>query len=147
MNQEKLLASVISHETYGGRANLTAYQDSKGIWTIGYGRNLQVLRISQDQADEWLNKDINAAVIAASNFPEFPFLDTEARQNAFIEMVYNMGPMRVHGFIDMLPAIRKQDWKSVAREALNSVWAHEVGKRAVTIANMLLTGEFPVSSK
>lgn len=40
---------------------LTAYQDSVGVWTIGYGHTAGVKagqKITQEQADEYLRKDI-----------------------------------------------------------------------------------------
>lgn len=122
---------------------LTAYQDSRGVWTIGYGRNLQVLRISKEQAEQWFNEDMQQAITAAQSFPEYTYLDTDARQNAFIEMVFNMGASKVRGFKKMLAAIRLRGWASVADEALDSDWAKQVGNRAQVLAKMLETGEFP----
>lgn len=139
MNLEKLLASLKQHE---GRS-LTAYQDSRGIWTIGYGRNLQNLKITPGQADAWLVEDLNTAAGEAAKFSEFSYLNTEARRNAFIEMVFNMGSTRVKGFAAMLKAIRMGWWNLVAEEALNSQWAKQVGERANQLAEMFRTGVFP----
>lgn len=138
MNKEKLIESV----KRGEGCKLRSYQDTAGVWTIGYGHNLQVIRINQSLADEWLLDDINSAAIAASMFPEWQFLDTEARQNAFIEMVFNLGPTRLSFFKAMLAAIRAQDWTTVAKEALDSKWATQVGQRAIRLIAMLQTGQF-----
>lgn len=121
---------------------LRAYQDSKGVWTIGWGRNLQTMRVSQELADTWFNEDLKNAVTSAQMFPEFKYLDTDARQNAFAEMVYNLGSFKVSGFRNMLEAIQHQDWPEVKRQALDSDWHKQVGARAERIAEMFLTGKF-----
>lgn len=126
----------------GEGCKLTAYQDTEGVWTIGWGTNLQTLRITQEQADLWKTKQIKVAIALAQMFPEFKFLDTDARQNAFVEMLYEMGPHRVGGFTDMLAAIRAQDWPKVKAEALDSKWHKQVGHRAEVLAEMFLTGQF-----
>src|ERR1019366_3971859 len=119
MNQDALTGSVKRHE--GLRTK--AYQDSVGVWTIGYGRNLQPLQIIEKQAAYWLDEDVNAAVKDAMNFPEFVHLANDARENAFCEMVFNIGAPRVRKFERMLAAIAKEDWINATQEMLNSQWA------------------------
>jgi lysozyme len=139
MNEEKLTALVKKHEGL----RLRAYQDSVGVWTIGYGTNLQSLVIDEPMAAKFLDLGIFSAKIAAKMFPEWAFLDTDARQNAFIDMVYNIGPNRLAFFKKMLEAIRRQDWNTVAKEMLDSKWATQVGQRALTLIAMMQTGNFP----
>lgn len=138
MNPSKLLTSLQVHEG----CRLKSYQDSRGIWTIGYGRNLQELQITQEDADRWLSEDMLTAHEEAKKFPEYAFLDTEARQNAFTEMVFNLGAPRLRKFVKMLAAIRAQDWPEVSKQALDSSWHTQVGRRAEVLAKMLETGEF-----
>lgn len=138
MNEEKLRILVKKHEGL----RLRAYQDSVGIWTIGYGTDLQSLVIDEPMAAKFLDLGIFSAEVEAKTFPEWQFLDTDARQNAFVEMVYNLGPMHLKGFRKMLDAIKVQDWVTVAKEALDSKWATEVGQRALTLIAMMRTGEF-----
>jgi lysozyme len=128
----------------GEGCKLTAYKDTEGIWTIGWGTNLQSLRIDQELADKWKTEKIKSVIVSAKMFPEWQFLDTDARQNVFIEMVYNMGPMRVSGFTEMRKAITKQDWETAAKEGLSSKWATQVGQRANRLMEMLRTGQFQV---
>lgn len=139
MNEDKLLDSLMRHE--GCRLN--AYRDSYGTLTIGYGRNLETLHITLQQATLWLNDDMHAAVTEAQKFQEYALLDTDARRNAFIEMVFNLGATRFGNFRHMLAAIRAQDWQTVYFEALNSSWANQVGRRAKELAEMLRSSQFP----
>lgn len=135
MDQD-LLKSIRRHEGWRDKA----YQDSEGIWTIGYGTNLQELQINKALGERWLVDKVVEAHEAAERFPEYECLDTVARRNVFIEMIYNMGPSRVAGFKNMLQAIREGDWARAAEEMLDSRWADQVGVRATRLADSMLTG-------
>jgi len=135
MNKD-FIDRVKLHEGYRSKA----YQDTEGVWTIGYGTNLQELEICVELAESWLIKKLEESELYARRFYEWRYLDTEARQNVFIEMIYNMGPDRVSGFKNMLAAMRLQDWKLVATEMLDSKWAQQVGKRAETLASIMVQG-------
>lgn len=130
-------------ESPGGRPVLKAYQDTKNIWTIGHGRNLQTMTIPESLAEQWFAEDVATAAKHAEKFPEWQYLDTEARQDALIELVFNMGPGRVQGFKKMLEAIRRQDWEEAAAELLDSKWRTDVGPtRSNRIAKQLETGRY-----
>lgn len=135
---QRLLESLMKHEGL----RLEAYQDTEGVWTIGYGRNLQELEIDSAQATNWLIEDAKTASVLASNFPCWPKLDTQARQNVFIEMCYNLGPPRLSRFTSMIAAIEAQDWSTVAKEMLNSKWAKQVGQRAINLAALMYSGSY-----
>jgi lysozyme len=145
VNIAKLKASIAKHEG----CNLRSYLDTVGIWTVGYGRNINnepdaaTKVISQVQADAWLDEDIRIAMNGAVAMSCYQFLDTDARQNAFIEMVFNMGVPRVSKFTGMIAGIKAKNWEKAAAEALDSKWASQVKRRAEILASMLRTGEFP----
>ena len=133
-----LIDSVTLHEGYRDRA----YQDSEGIWTIGYGTNLQELKVHEELARMWMLEDIHEATAYAKRFPEWVELDSDARRNVFIEMIYNMGPKRVAGFRNMLAAIRAHDWGEAAAQMLDSKWHKQVGQRARTLADLMRKGHY-----
>lgn len=138
MNRDRLLDSLRQHEGL----RLTSYRDSVGVWTIGYGRNLQQLKIDNALANRWLAEDMENAFIEAKRFPEYHSLDTDARRNAFIEMVFNMGRPRILQFRKMLAALRDKDFGTAAVEMLDSKWARQVGRRAEVLASQMRTGTF-----
>jgi len=140
MDASKLLDSLMKHEGL----RLSAYRDSEGIWTIGYGHNLQVMEVDKELASQWLAEDMAAAYRTTADFDEYKFLDTDARRNVLIEMVFNMGPGRTRKFRKMLAAIRRLDFDEAAVEMLDSRWARQVGRRAGTLARMMTKGEFDV---
>lgn len=140
MVDPRLIDSLKRHEGYRDRA----YQDIEGVWTIGYGTNLQELSIDEFLAQKWLLEAAEDAAKHARQFPEWVFLDTDARRNVFIEMIYNMGPRRVAGFRNTLAAIREQDWETAAEEMLDSKWARQVGVRAKRLSELMKNGHYQI---
>lgn len=146
MTDPRLLADIQGAES----CVLTAYKDSRGFWTIGWGHLLDQSKDwtghtwTQAQADAQLTIDIDNAALDAENLPEWRCLDTDCRRNAAIELVFNMGVFTWHKFTRTRAAIQIRDWPTVHAELLASAWAGEVhAKRANRLANYLLTGVYP----
>jgi len=135
MLSEELLESVMHHE--GFRAN--AYQDSEGIWTIGYGTNLQVLEITKELASQWMLKKLeeNAAEVDAI---EGISHISSARRDILIEMAYNLGIKGLRKFRNTLNFIRASAYEKAAAEMLDSKWATQVGIRADHLAERMRLG-------
>lgn len=128
---------------------LTAYKDSLGFWTAGVGhllpqdRDWTGVRFTEEQVNEWLEADIAKAATAAGLLLEWPYLDVDARQNAVIELVFNMGLVHWKGFAHTRMCLSHKDWQGAHDGLLNSLWAKQVGPtRSNRIANQLLVGEF-----
>lgn len=71
---------------------LTAYQDSVGVWTIGYGHTAGVKRgdkITLYQAEQFLKEDL-AKFEAITN--KVKRLSTQGRYDAVLDFIYNCGP-------------------------------------------------------
>lgn len=124
---------------------LDAYQDKSGIWTIGYGHNIESngLRIRQEQAEELLNEDIQRAYLGAkrlvSNFSE---LD-EVRQAVVVSMVYQMGLTRAMKFkVHTIPLIEARKFREAAARLRRSLWARQTPERVERLAVMLETGKW-----
>lgn len=127
----------------------TAYRDSLGYWTAGVGHLLDQSKswagtvFSDDQINEWLEADIDAALAQAQQLPEWQALQTDARQNAVVELVFNLGLAHWKLFCRCRLCLCQGCWQCAHDELLNSRWAQQVGPaRATRIATMLLTGEF-----
>lgn len=131
---------------------LVAYLDTLGNWTIGVGHLLpkpapgkswEGFTITQDVADRYFLGDlVNALKRHAQALPEWPKLDTACRQNAVVELCFNMGG-RWGTFVNTRAAIERQDWQSVHDGLLDSAWASQVGPtRSTRLANYLLKGEY-----
>lgn len=71
---------------------LLAYQDSVGVWTIGYGHTQGVSRndkISQDQADDFLLHDIELAVKDVNRLVKVTLNSNQF--DALVSFTFNLG--------------------------------------------------------
>lgn len=140
------------------RCVLTAYKDTEGYWTVGWGHRLPLdhdwtgYTVTQDFADRTLSSDLLVGVSDSSTLVECVNCDTRARRNALSELVFNMGlprwkgtPTR-KGFDNCRAAWGNRDWKTAAAELKDSAWYRQIGHiRGDRIANYLLTGCYPPS--
>lgn len=79
---------------------------------------------------------------ATDNFAWFKSLSV-IRQDAVLNMLFNLGMKRFQGFKKMIAALIAQNYELAADEALNSTWSTQVGLRAREIAEMIRTGRYP----
>lgn len=73
--------------------NLTAYQCSAGVWTIGWGSTgpgiSKGVKWTQEQADKRLHDDVNR--FARGVFGAVTYAATPAQLGAMISLAYNIG--------------------------------------------------------
>lgn len=119
---------------------LKPYKDSVGKTTIGIGRNLDDVGITDYEADYLLTNDIANAMQGLDMALPFWKDMTESRQRALLNMVFNMGLHKVMEFTHMIIALRTGDYQTASDECLNSAWAKQVGSRAQRIAVQFATG-------
>ncbi len=118
------------------------YYDSRGIATIGVGRNLEDTGITTEEAMYLLENDIKRVIKECTK--EFPwFLELcEYRQFVICSMVFNLGMDGFKDFKKCIKAIERQDWVEAACQMIDSLWAVQVkAKRATELANMMKYGE------
>ena len=135
MNRRLLRSQLERHEGL----RLKPYQDTVGKLTLGYGRNLEGVGISRDEADFMLDNDIDRVERELETVDEYRAL-CPIRQTVIANMAFNLGFAGVMGFKRMWAAIGRCDWASAAREMLNSKWARQVGARAVELSEIMRTG-------
>lgn len=113
------------------------YKDTEGILTIGIGRNLQDKGLTRLEANYLLKNDILDAqddlIRILDNFDQLP----ENVQIVLLDMVFNMGIIKLLEFEKMLYAVESKDFKTASKEMLNSKWATQVGYRAKNLAKMM----------
>lgn len=149
MNINKLRAQLALHE--GSR--LAAYLDSVGILTIGIGHNCQSKpvagvskvgdRITEEQQAELFEADISDVVAEMERlWPWWSSLD-DVRQNVLADMCFNMGAPTLSKFVNTLLAVEEGRYADAAAGMLKSLWAKQVGARALRLAVMMETGKWP----
>lgn len=131
------------------------YQDTKGVWTIGYGQTgpdvgpdsppvtkAQALvrlerhlrEAAEDAYELWCEKGGQDRVA----WPNLPF----GRRAALTVAVFQLGARGFGSFPNCWDALRDLNWRVAAAECLDSDWADETPYRALRVARMLLTGRF-----
>ncbi len=123
---------------------LVSYQDTEGVWTIGFGHTgagiVANMRWSLEHAQAVLHSDI-ARVLAA--------LDREAvwwrnlsdpRQDVIVQMTFQLGIRGLLAFHHTIQAIRSGDFTLAAEEMLASKWAKQTPHRAARLAEQMKTG-------
>lgn len=131
-NDPALLAQLKHHEGL----SLKPYKDTKGLLTIGYGRNLDGKGITQLEAEFMLLHDINEiAEFYDKAIPWWRDLAPKA-QRVLIDMGM-MGPNKVLGFNNMLGYLRAGHYDMAASEILHSKYAKDVGSRATDLFNQM----------
>ena len=117
------------------------YQCTAGKITIGYGRNLEDVGISEEEAEELLKGDINKVYSQLINYQWFAELD-KIRSGVIVNMTFNLGLRGMLKFIKMINALSLKDYELAAKEMLDSRWARQVGGRATELAEQMRTGEY-----
>lgn len=134
------------------------YQDTLGVWTVGYGSNLNAVSgedwatvlsmvpsgrddggITEAQADYLLVSKIRAAVRHLGQYTWWPRMN-RARQLALADMCYQLGPGGFHEFRKMRHALARGRWQRAHDEALASRWARQTPDRARRVAEALRDG-------
>lgn len=108
--------------------------------TIGYGRLLTSAHgITQDEAGTLLLHDVTAADGDVSRLPVFAHLNV-ARQAALLDMDFNMGLGTLEQFTTFLALLASAHYDAAAADLENTMWARQVGSRAVRIEQIIRTG-------
>ena len=121
-----------------------AYKCTSGKITIGCGRNIDPaggLGVSPDEIDYLLCNDIARCKKELEGFPWFLVLD-EVRQDALVDINFNLGFPRLKQFKLALEAMGNQQYDEAANQFLDSRWVKQVGNRAIELAEMIRTGEY-----
>ena len=128
-----LIDQLVLHE--GVRHKV--YTCPAGKLTIGVGRNIEDLGLSDDEIYYLLKNDIRRCDEELTNaFRFYKDLDS-VRKDAMINMAFNIGISRLRGFKMALKLMETKEYSEASMEFLDSLWASQVGQRALDIAHMI----------
>ena len=136
----KLIEMLKLHE--GVRSHV--YLCSAGYETLGVGRNISEsgLGLSEDEIEYLLNNDIKRVREELEDtYFWFPALN-EARQDAMIDICFNLGLTRLRGFVKAIEAMSREQFDIAADEFMDSRWATQVGNRALEVTEIIRTGDY-----
>jgi lysozyme len=112
---------------------LKPYKDSVGKLTVGVGRNLDDVGISEGEAEALLVHDIQRAAVSLDAHLPWWTKMSEERQRALLNMVFNMGIHTVLEFTNTLGLLERGEYEKAAANLAMSKWAKQVGPRAARI--------------
>lgn len=106
---------------------LEAYQDQNKNWTIGWGHKIPGRRepCTQDEADRWLEQDLDLAYNELLHSDTSIHLESAARQAALTDFVYNLG-IGTYSKSTLHSAVTVRAWQSVKTQL--ALWVHAGGK-------------------
>ena len=102
------------------------YNDSRGIATIGIGRNVQTKGLSEEEIEFLFQNDIEEAMAELDKtdpvWRELP----PVLQECMVNLMFNMGATTWLKFVNTRAALARFDFESVAKGLRNSKWYAQV---------------------
>lgn len=132
---DKLVETIKRHEGL----RLKPYTCTAGKLTIGYGRNLEDVGISEKEAEQLLMNDIRSVENSLFQYPWFTNLSF-TRQAIIINMAFNLGIPRLLQFKKMIAALEQHNYPEASYQMLDSKWAKQVGNRAKELSKAMYDG-------
>ena len=121
---------------------LTAYQDTLGNLTIGYGHlgAFPGQTITEAEANSLLMQDLNEAQSTLTSALMWVTSLDVVRYCTLWNMTFNMGIGNLLEFEKMLKACRDGNYAEAADQMANSLWAQQVKTRAIQLERQMRTG-------
>lgn len=126
---------------------LKPYRCTAGRLTIGYGRNIQDVGISEDEARYLLENDVRRVTQAL--YRALPWVTglPEPWMRALAHMAFQLGLNGLLGFEKMLAALEEGNGATAYKEALDSAWFRQTPARAQRVAKLFLEGSRALPSQ
>lgn len=116
---------------------LKPYEDTTGHLTIGYGRNLDSNGISEEEAEYLFNNDVNRVDAELTQTFEWYNSLSVVRKAVIIDMTFNLGIRGLSRFKKTISYIESKEYEKASIEMLDSLWAKQVGRRAIKLSQMM----------
>lgn len=134
---DKLIKQLKKHEG----VELKPYKCTSNKLTIGIGRNLEDVGISEHEAEYLLMNDLDTYMTAAKTYDWYAGLN-DARKAVIVNMLFNMGQTNFNKFLKMKQALDVGDHAEAAKQMLDSRWAKQVKGRSEELAAQMETGKW-----
>ena len=134
---DRLVKQIKKHEGL----ELKPYKCTSNKLTIGIGRNLEDVGISEIEAEYLLMNDLDTYMTAAKTYDWYNGLN-DPRKAVIVSMLFNMGQTNFNKFLKMKQALSVGDYPEAAKQMLDSRWAKQVKGRAVELSKQMETGKW-----
>ena len=114
------------------------YQCTAGYDTIGFGQRVKYLRVTKEQAEDWLKEELaNLKYILADKYDWFLPAPQEVK-DIVMNMNYQLGVSAFSKFKKTISYISNKDYKMASTEMLDSKWARtDTPRRAKELADRM----------
>ena len=114
-----LIDDIKKHEGFSS----VVYKCTAGYDTIGYGKRIKYLKVTEEQAEEWLKEDLDhLKYVLADKYEWFLPAPQEVR-DIVIEMSYQLGVKSFSRFRKTIFLLANKDYRAASTEMLDSKWA------------------------
>ena len=129
-----LIEKIKEHEGFSS----TVYKCPNGYDTVGYGQRVKYLKVTEEQAEQWLVdevKDLQRRISATFDWWEE---SPEDVRNVVVSMVYQMGLNAFSKFKKTIYLLETEQYKDASEEMLDSKWARtDSPNRAKELSNII----------
>ena len=115
----------------------TPYRCTANKLTIGYGKQVDFLNITQEEAEKWLKEDVGKIEKKLVNKFWWYMGCPEQVKIVVINMCYQLGVSGFSKFRKTIDLIAKKEYKKASIEMLDSRWATQTPNRAKRLSNRL----------
>ncbi len=135
-----LLNSVAIQLKQDEGLRLKPYRCTANKLTIGYGRNIEEVGITEEEANHLLLNDIiKTDKELQSKLPFYSALD-DTRKMILLNMCFQLGYPKFSFFKKFLKAVENKDYQKASLEMLDSNWAKQTPNRAKRLSNQMKGG-------
>ena len=116
-----LIDDIKKHEGFSS----VVYKCTAGYDTIGYGKRIKYLKVTQEQSEEWLKEDLeNLKYVLADKYDWFLPAPQEVK-DIVMNMAYQLGPTSFSKFKRTIKLLKNRDYEGASIEMLDSKWARD----------------------
>lgn len=132
MNLAKLIDRIKEEE---GFSAYSFWDDAKGggigQWTWGFGTCAprEGCFITEAKAEGELREKVQQHVLDFGEIFNGTMIPSD-KEDALLDMLYNLGESRFRRFRKMIAAVKKGNWPEAAKQVRNSIYYQQVTKRA-----------------
>ena len=133
-----LIDDIKKHEGFRS----VVYKCTAGKLTIGFGKRVKYLKVTQEQSEEWLKEDLeNLKYVLADKYAWFLPAPQEVK-DIVMNMAYQLGPTSFSKFKRTIKLFKNKDYEGASIEMLDSKWAREdTPERAKELSERLASVE------
>ena len=116
-----LIDDIKEHEGFSS----VVYKCTAGYDTIGYGKRIKYLQVTEEQATEWLEEDLeNLKYTLSTRYNWFLSAPQEVK-DVVMNMNYQLGVSAFSKFKKTIKYIANKDYQMASVEMLDSKWARD----------------------